>query len=443
MRKCEHMAEITNDWDFDGDRSVFEWMKSGALSFIAYMRGQSSLKQSFGAIFLSIITDVLAGLFLGKLEETLLLLPGLIVLIPGAMSMRGNIFGALGSRLSSALHMKRIDDFDLKSKYIRNNIYSSITLTIFTSIALGFIARALLLMFGVTSAGVLHLVLVSFICGLIFGMVLLVVTFGIAFLAERKRWDPDNVTSPLITALGDFFTIPSLAFAASFILGVPNFYIMVMSVLLMALAVINLVVVFVAESSQDALVLREGSYKTIVLQSVIVMLFAGTLSAMSGLFLESNLGLLLTVPIIISLIPAFLEEGGNIGNILSSRMATKLHTGQLSARFSMDDEIKHEIINSYILSLMIFPIVSVLVYVFGGAIGIGGISLPRLMFTATIAGMVLTTIVIAVSFFVSILAFRYRINTDNVTIPIVTGTADIIGVFTVLTVMESFGVLIV
>lgn len=418
-------------------------MKGSAKNFVSYMRGQSNLKQSFGAIFLSIITDVLAGLFLGKLEETLLLLPGLIVLIPGAMSMRGNIFGALGSRLSSALHMKRIDDFDLKSKYIRNNIYSSITLTIFTSIALGFIARALLLMFGVTSAGVLHLVLVSFIGGFISGMVLLVVTFGIAFLAERKRWDPDNVTSPLITALGDFFTIPSLAFAASFILGVPNFYIMVMSVLLMALAVINLVVVFVAESSQDALVLREGSYKTIVLQSVIVMLFAGTLSAMSGLFLESNLGLLLTVPIIITLIPAFLEEGGNIGNILSSRMATKLHTGQLSARFSMDDEIKHEIINSYILSLMIFPIVSVLVYVFGGAIGIGGMSLPRLMFTATIAGMVLTTIVIAVSFFVSILAFRYRINPDNVTIPIVTGTADIIGVFTVLTVMESFGVLIV
>ncbi|MBS3050839.1 MAG: magnesium transporter [Candidatus Aenigmarchaeota archaeon] len=433
----------TENWDFEGESTVFESMKGSAKNFVSYMRGQSNLKQSFGAIFLSIITDVLAGLFLGKLEETLLLLPGLIVLIPGAMSMRGNIFGALGSRLSSALHMKRIDDFDLKSKYIRNNIYSSITLTIFTSIALGFIARALLLMFGVTSAGVLHLVLVSFIGGFISGMVLLVVTFGIAFLAERKRWDPDNVTSPLITALGDFFTIPSLAFAASFILGVPNFYIMVMSVLLMALAVINLVVVFVAESSQDALVLREGSYKTIVLQSVIVMLFAGTLSAMSGLFLESNLGLLLTVPIIITLIPAFLEEGGNIGNILSSRMATKLHTGQLSARFSMDDEIKHEIINSYILSLMIFPIVSVLVYVFGGAIGIGGMSLPRLMFTATIAGMVLTTIVIAVSFFVSILAFRYRINPDNVTIPIVTGTADIIGVFTVLTVMESFGVLIV
>ena len=120
-------------------------------------------------------------------------------------------------------------------------------------------------------------------------------------------------------------------------------------------------------------------------------------------------------------------------------MSTKLHTGQLSAKFHIDDEIRREITNSYILSLLVFPIVSVLVYVFGGAIGIGGLSLVKLLFTATIAGLLLTTIVIAVSFFISVIAFRYRINPDNVTIPIITGTADIVGVFTVLTVMHLFG----
>lgn len=434
---------MAEQWDFEGEGTVYDSLRHTLDNFISYMRGQSNLRQSFGAIFLSIITDVLAGLFLGNLQQTLLLLPGLIVLIPGAMSMRGNIFGALGSRLGSALHMKRIDTFTLKSKYVRNNIYSSITLTIFTSIALGFIARTLMLLAGLPSAGVLHLVLVSFIGGIMSGLILLVITFGIAFAAERKKWDPDNVTSPLITALGDFFTIPSLAFAAHFILGVPDFYILVMSVLLMAFAVINLIMVFVAESTQDALVLREGSYKTIVLQSVIVMLFAGTLSALSGLLLETNLHLLVAVPIILTLIPAFLEEGGNIGNILSSRLATKLHTGQLDAKFAIDHEIRHEIINSYILSLMVFPIVSVLVYIFGGSLGIGGLTLPRLLFTATIAGIMVTTIVIAVSLVVSIISFKYHINPDNVTIPIITGTADIIGVLTVLSVMEMFGILIV
>ncbi|MFA4819752.1 MAG: magnesium transporter [Candidatus Aenigmatarchaeota archaeon] len=435
------MTETTNDWDFDGDQSVFEWMKSGFISFFSYVKGQSSLKQSFGAIFLSIITDVLAGLFLGKLDETLLLLPGLIVLIPGAMSMRGNIFGALGSRLSTALHMGRIDKFTFKSKYIRNNIYSSITLTIFTSIALGFIARALLLMFGVQSAGVLELVLISFIGGVLSGIILLALTICIAFTAHRRKWDPDNVTSPLITALGDFFTIPSLAMAAHFILGVDVFYIMVMSVMLMALAVINLVVVFIAESSQDALVLREGSYRTIVLQSIIVMLFAGMLSAMSGLFLEFNLHIILAVPIVLTLVPAFLEEGGNIGSILSSRVATKLHTGQMDARLSIDSGIKTEIINSYILAMLVFPIVSFLVFVLGSYIGIGGVALPKLVFIATLAGLLLTTISIATSLFISIVSFRYKINPDNVTIPLIAGVVDIMGVFTLLSVMGSFGVL--
>lgn len=434
------MAESEN-WDSEGEGTVLDSMRSQARNFIAYMRGQASLKQSFGAIFLSIITDVLAGLFLGNLEETLLLLPGLIVLIPGAMSMRGNIFGALGSRLGTALHMKRLDRFTLRSKYVRNNIYSSITLTIFTSIALAFIARALLLLAGVKSAGLLHLTLISFIGGIISGLILIAVTFGIAFAADRRRWDPDNVTSPLITALGDFFTIPSLALAAHYILGVPGFYILLMSVLLAALAVINLVVVFIAESSQEALVLREGSYKTIVLQSIIVMLFAGTLSALSGLLLETNLQALVAVPIVLTLIPAFLEEGGNIGNILSSRLATKLHTGQIDARFALDEDIKHEIINSYILSLLVFPVVSVLVFTFGGLLGIGGIALPKLLFIATLAGLMLTTIVIGVSYAVSIISFKYRINPDNVTIPLITGTADIIGVFTVLLIMQGFGVL--
>jgi len=419
------------------DKNVWDTVTDGYDNFITYMRGSSNLKQSFAAIFLSIITDVLAGIFLGNLEETLLLLPGLIVLIPGAMSMRGNIFGALGSRLGTALHMKRIDGFEWKSKYIRNNVYSSITLTIFTSIALAFIARTLLLAFGFGSAGVLQLLLVSFIGGIVSGVVLLFLTFGITFLSHRKRWDPDNVTSPLITALGDFFTIPSLAFAAHFILGVPVFYIMIMSVLVAAVAIINLVMVFTTESTHDAMVFRDGSYKNIVLQSVVVMLFAGALSASAGLILQSNIHDLVGVTVIIALIPAFLEEGGNIGNILSSRMATRLHGGRMNAKLVLDGDIRREIANSFILSLLVFPIVSVLVYIFGG---FTEIPLAKLVFTATIAGLILTTIVVAVSVIVSIVSFKYKINPDNVTIPLITGTADIMGVTTLILIMRLFGI---
>ncbi len=436
------MAE-QEEWDFDGfgsEKSVYESIRNAIKNFAAYMKGGSNLKQSFGAIFLSILTDVLAGLFLGKLQETLLLLPGLIVLIPGTMSMRGNIFGALGSRLSTAFHMEHIEHFTLKNRHVRNNIYSSITLTIFTSAALALIARTLLLIFGLGSASVLQLLLVSFIGGILSGLILLAITFFIAFESHKRKWDPDNVTSPMITALGDLFTIPALTFAAYFVLGLPEFYVLLASVFVAALAVINLVMVFVAKSSKQALSFRENSYKTIVLQSVLVMLFGGTLSAVSGLMIESNLRVLITVPLIITLLPAFLEEGGNIGNILSCRMATKLHKGELDTRLSINDDIKREFINSYLLAILVFPIVSLLVYVVGSFIGLGGPPIAQFLYVATLAGLILTTIVTLFSFFISKISFKYKIDPDNVTIPLISGVADITGVFILIYTMKLFGI---
>src|SRR3989338_3156504 len=109
----------------------------------------------------------------------------------------------------------------------------------------------------------------------------------------------------------------------------------------------------------------------------------------------------------------------------------------MDAKLSIDNEIKTEIINSYILALLVFPIVSFLVYVLGSFIGIGGVALPKLVFTATVAGLLLTTISIITSLFISIISFRYKINPDNVTIPLIAGVVDIMGVFTLLSVMNG------
>ena len=37
-------------------------------------------------------------------EGTLAELPGLLLLVPGAIALRGNVFGAMGSRLGTAVH---------------------------------------------------------------------------------------------------------------------------------------------------------------------------------------------------------------------------------------------------------------------------------------------------------------------------------------------------
>ena len=80
------------------------------------------LKESFTSLLLSAVTAVFAGIFLGTFKELFILLPGLIVLIPAAIGMRGNIFAALGSRLGSAFHLGTITRFSMKNPTIKNNI---------------------------------------------------------------------------------------------------------------------------------------------------------------------------------------------------------------------------------------------------------------------------------------------------------------------------------
>ena len=63
-----------------------------------------TLTQGFVALFISSGGDLLAGLALSFMDHQLRTLPGLIILIPAAIGMRGNIFGALGSRLGTGIH---------------------------------------------------------------------------------------------------------------------------------------------------------------------------------------------------------------------------------------------------------------------------------------------------------------------------------------------------
>src|SRR4051795_2331047 len=73
--------------------------------FRALLRSDAAgVRAGFYALLLSSGGDLIAGLTLGSITGTLESLPGLLVLVPAAIGMRGNVFGALGSRLGTAVH---------------------------------------------------------------------------------------------------------------------------------------------------------------------------------------------------------------------------------------------------------------------------------------------------------------------------------------------------
>ena len=96
-------------------------------TFSSFLKEHNNiLKESLIALLICACGDLVAGIVLGRMDIFLETFPGLLVIIPGAIGMRGNIFGSFASRLSTALHIGIIDPKFNRSKELINNIFSSL-----------------------------------------------------------------------------------------------------------------------------------------------------------------------------------------------------------------------------------------------------------------------------------------------------------------------------
>src|SRR3954465_12387745 len=85
----------------------------------------ASVVQGLAALLVSSAGDLLAGLTLGAITHTLENLPRLLVLGPAALGMRGNIFGALGSRFGPAIHTGEFSLARRRDTVVGQNILAS------------------------------------------------------------------------------------------------------------------------------------------------------------------------------------------------------------------------------------------------------------------------------------------------------------------------------
>ena len=87
-----------------------------------------TIKEGLIALFICAVGDLIAGVILGKMTFFLETFPGRLVVIPGAIGMRGNIFGSFASRLSTNLHIGIISAKFEFSEELNHNIFSSFVL---------------------------------------------------------------------------------------------------------------------------------------------------------------------------------------------------------------------------------------------------------------------------------------------------------------------------
>jgi mgtE-like transporter len=172
-------------------------------------------KEIFSAQIISIIGGLIAGTFLAVYTNKIILIPGILILLPGFLEMRGNISGTFSSRLSSGLFLKVIKPNKINTRIIRSNLTASFLLAIFVSLILGLIA--FLFNYLILKKITLEIILLPLIAGILANIIEIVLTLFTTFYLFRKGLDPNNIMGPFITSTGDITSIISLLIALTII----------------------------------------------------------------------------------------------------------------------------------------------------------------------------------------------------------------------------------
>lgn len=374
--------------------------------------------------------DLITGIIMGVSTSSLRVLPALIVLIPPAIGMRGNIFASLGSRLGTGLHTGQISP-DFKGKILRDNVNSSFILTILMSIYLGIIAALTAHLLGM-DVEMTDMVLISLLAGIFSAFFMLALTIATAFFSYRRGWDPDNVTTPIITLAGDIITLPFLFLSLHMVIGMGGEAKLVLFYIFIVLGVISIFIPFSKISSQYL--------KKILLESSIIMLLSGLLDTFSGSILGNSFEGLIGIAGILTMIPAFLEDGGAIGGILAAKFSSALHIGSLEYSLIPPKNARKMFLSMHIIGIIIFSLIGSFAFIISMVIGIEILPIFEMVAISVIAGEILVFIVNLVAYYSSVISFKHGIDPDNVTIPTITSLMDIMGTGCLIAVLIIFGV---
>lgn len=377
----------------------------------------TGVRQSLLALSLGLLASMIAGLTLGSISATLEELPGLLVLVPAAIGMRGTIFGALGSRLGTAVHTGTLRFSRRPDTVLGQNVIAAAVLTVATSAALAVLAKAVAVGFGLSNTiSIVDFLVISLVGGILASLLVLAVTVALAAATARFGWDPDNVMAPLVTAIGDLVTLP-LLYVATLLLGLG-----VLDDLIAATGVLAGVAVLVAALRSDQAMLRQ-----IVRESLPVVLLAGTLSLVAGLTLEGRLRDFAEFPALLALVPPFLASAGSLGGILSNHLTSKLHLGVVSPTGWPGRAARADILRVFALSIPTFALASLVADLAAIVVDLQSPGPVKLVLIALIGGLLSTTAAVIVAYSTAVASYRVGLDPDNVGIPMVTSAIDLVG----------------
>ena len=371
------------------------------------------LLQATPVVIITSVGELFAGSILGKMHERLDLIPGLIILVPAVMGLRGNIGTALGSRISTSLHLGLVGRRFSFNKFNLSNIGAGFSLSLIVSVIIGVFARLVCHIFGLPSIPLVNLLLIAILASMMASLVLIPFTVTLTYFAFNKRLDPDNIVAPIIGMVGDVITVAVVFIAADIVLRLK----IDEAWSLLLLPVVPMIIRRIPSRYKLLNILK---------QSIPILFVCTMLGVLAGIYLHWQYEKFYLVPGLLILVPQIIAKAGSIGGIFGARFSSGLHLGYLEP-YRLNKYVIKNFIGAIALALVISPLVTLITKFGADLFRIAIVPILPLFFIIFFAIVAITLIVFFLDFFTASLSYKIRVDPSNSVIPFVTSLGDIVG----------------
>ncbi len=174
-------------------------------------------------------------------------------------------------------------------------------------------------------------------------------------------------------------------------------------------------------------VTQRWTFRGITRATLPVLLALTVVAVGSGLVLGSFEETLLEHPSLLVLVPVTIGTAGNLGSLLASRLSTAFHLGTLSFSPS-DDHLAGNAVATVLLALTLFPLVGAGAWALSWVTTGTDLPLRTVVLIAFTSGAGLSVFAVLVTVISTYGAYHFGLDPDDVVIPVVTNTCDVLGV---------------
>ena len=362
----------------------------------------------------------LGGLFAGFLIASYLgvfeLASWTIALYPVLISAKGITSGLLSGRLSTALHLGTV-----KPSFFRNTklFYTLLESLVFLTLATSAVISVFSLFFGKLFWGLtlndFSGIVLVILATMSMGLLLSFITINIAFLSFKRGSDPDIVVYPILSTISDVFI------TACYLLCLTLYFYGAFGQAVLIIIGVFVVVFGISLVFKN---LHEPVFIKTIRESLFTIFLVAFLVNIAGTALIGIRNFIERRPEIVMVYPALIGMIGNVGSVVGSTSTTKLALGLLSPSFSSIKRHLKNIFSAWGASLLMFVILAFLSLLLTGTFSIS--SLFDLLSILFLTNVFAVSVIVFLTYAISILAFKRGLDPDNFVIPVESSFADVI-----------------